>query len=340
MPLPAMPGLLTTLRAVRCLAAGLRRVACWSAIAGVLLLPLVARADKPQWAYRTFPFAQALNLEAVYEVTHSAPEQLIATIRRWGVGVQLVRSDAPVLPVNPLLAGLPPAAPELVRRADFRDTYEGMVIFCSSTRCALGRDTILIRDTALSYTLIHEFVQSLLRPLCTGEPDDSLEARFRVAFRRLVFYQRRLYDDPYKLLNPLWRRDILAAQADVAKDLFGRIRLGQSQEAIVEKVLSLYIDERNPFFDADRRAQGLQYGEVMINNAIDMFNELNDSVVFVEDAVRNLRQSLRDGNIEPGEGVALTDDDEASVARSARDVEAHLAVVRAELQVLKQSYSR
>ena len=305
-----------------------------------MLLPLVARADKPQWAYRTFPFAQALNLEAVYEVTHSAPEQLIATIRRWGVGVQLVRSEAPVLPVNPLLAGLPPAAPELVRRADFRDTYEGMVIFCSSTLGALGRDTILIRDTALSYTLIHEFVQLLLRPLCTREPDDLLEARFRAAFWRLVIYQRRLYDDPYKLLDPLWRRDILAAQADVAKDLFGRIRLGQSQEAIVEKVLSLYIDERNPFFDAARRAQGLQYGEVMINNAIDMFNELNDSVVFVEDAVRNLRQSLRDGNIEPGEGVALTDDDEASVARSARDVEAHLAVVRAELQVLKQFYSR
>lgn len=334
-----MPDLQTTLRAVRCLAAGLRRVACWSAIASVLLLPLVARADKPQWAYRTFPFAQALNMETVYEVTHSAPEQLIATIHHCGVGVQLVRSEAPVLPVNPLLAGLPPAAPELVRGADFRDTYEGMVIFCSSTLCALGQDTILIRDTALSYTLIHEFLQSLMRPLCTGEPDAVLEARFRAAFWRLVIYQRRLYDDPYKLLDPLWRRDILAAQVDVAKDLFGRIRLGQSQEAIVEKVLSLYIDERNPFFDADRRAQGLQYGEVMINNAIDMFNEVNDSVVFVEEAVRNLRQSLRDGNIEPGERVALTDDDEASVARSARDVEAHLAVVRAELQVLKEYYS-
>jgi hypothetical protein len=322
------------------LAVGLRRGACWSAIAGVLLLPLAARSDKPQWAYRTFPFAQTLNLEAVYEVTHSAPEQLIATIRRWGVDVQLVRSEAPALPVNPLLAGLPSAAPELVCRADFRDTYEGMVIFFSSTRYAMDSDKILIRDTAPSYRLIHEFVHSLLRPLRTGEPDDLLEARFRAAFRRLVIYQRRLYDDPYKLLDPLWRRDILAAQADVAKDLFGRIRLGQSQDAIVEKVLSLYIDERNPFFDAARRALGLQYGEVMINNAIDIFNELNDSVVFVENAVRSLRQLLRDGTLELGKSVVLTDDDEASVARSARGVEAHLAVVRAELQVLKQFYSR
>lgn len=340
MPLHTMPGLRTTLRAAHCLTAILWRSACWSSIVGILLLPLVAYADKPQWTYRTLPFAQTLNLEAVYEVTHSTPEQLIATIRRWGVDVRLVRSDAPVLPVNPLLAGPLPASPELVRLADFGDTYEGMVIFHRSARYALDRDTILIRDTALSYTLIHEFVHTLLRPVWTVEPDDSVEASFRIAFRRLIFYQRRLYDDPYKLLNPLWRRDILAAQADVAKDLFDRIRLGQSQEAIIEKVLSLYIDERNPFFDADRRAQGLQYGEVMINNVIDMFNEVNDSVVFVEETVRNLRQSMRDGDIELGERVALTDDDEMSVTRSARDVEAYLAVVRAELEVLKEYYSR
>ena len=67
------------------------------------------------------------------------PEQLIATIHRWGV--QLVRSEAPVLPVNPLLAGLPPrgAGP-----AGGFPRRKGMVIFCSSTLCELGRDTILI----------------------------------------------------------------------------------------------------------------------------------------------------------------------------------------------------
>jgi len=309
-------------------------------MACVLLLPVVTRADKPQWAYQIFPFAQTLNLEAVYEIIHSSPEQLIATIRSRGIGVQLVRSEASVLPVNPLLADLPMATPEVVRRGDFRDTYEGMIIFCSLMFCPQGRDTILIRETASSYSLIHEFVQSMLRPLRTGESDEVLEARFRAAFWRLVIYQRRLYEDPYKLLNPLWRRDILAAQTDVAKDLFDRIRIGQSQEAIVEKVLSLYIDERSPFFDAARRAQGLQYGEAMINNAIDMFNELHFSMVFVEDVVRSLRQSVRDGDIELGEGFALTDDDEDSVALSAQAVEVYLSVVRAELQLLKQFYSR
>lgn len=301
---------------------------------------MVSRADLAQWAYQPFPFAQTLNMNAVYEVTHSTPERLLETIHRWGGDVRLVRSEAPVLPLNPLLAGLPLAAPELLRQAGFLESYEGQILHGSSDFCAAGHSLILIRDTAQSYTLIHESVQSLLRPVCATEPADLLETRFGAAFRRLVIYQRRLYDDPSRLLNPLWRRDILAAQADVAKDLFDRIRIGQSQEAIVEKVLSLYIDGHSPFFDAARQAQGLQYGEFMIKNATDICDALNGSAVFVEESVRNLRQSMRDGHVLPGHGVALTDEDEATVVGSVREVQTRLAVVRAELQVLRRFYSR
>ena len=78
----------------------------------------------------------------------------------------------------------------------------------------------------------------------------------------------------------------------------------------------------------------------MINNAIDIYNAVNESVVFVEASVRSLRQMLRTGTIQPGEGLALTDDDEAFVVGSAREVQAHMAVVRVELQVLKRFYGR
>jgi hypothetical protein len=305
-----------------------------------LLLPAGVRSDPPQWSFHTFPFAQALNLEAVYEVTHSAPERLVATIRRRGVDIQRVRSEAPALPLNALLADLPEASPALVQRTGFLLSFEGMVVHDAPPDCTPGRSLILIRDTALSYTLIHEFVQSQLRPTCPGEADQIVEARFAAAFRRLLVYQRRLYADPAKLLNPLWRRDILSAQADVARDLFQRIRLGQSQEAIVEKLLSLYIDERSPYFDETRRAAGFRYGEVMINNAVDVYNTLDASVKFVELAVRNLRESVRTGDITPGNGLALTDEDEATAIRAAHEVTAQLAPVRAELQVLMQFYRR
>jgi hypothetical protein len=317
----------------------LRASAVCSALLG-LLLPATAWADSPQWSYHTFPFAQVLNVEAVYEVAHSAPDRLIDTIRNWGVDIRRVRSEATALPLNPLLAGLPQATPELILKADFLQSYEGMVFYGGPEYCAPGRGLILIRDTALNYTLIHEFVQSQLRPMCAGEADQIVEIRFAAAFRRLLVYQRRLNDDPNKLLDLQWRRDILTAQADVARDLFNRIRLGQSQEAIVEKLLSLYIDERSPYFDAARRTAGFRYGEVMINNAIDIYNTLDGSVAFVEATVRHLRQSVRNGDIASGNGVRLTDEDEAAVVRSARETAIHLDVVRAELNVLKQFYSR
>ena len=320
------------------LLAALRAAAFWSVLASALLLPQGARADRPQWILQTFPFDQALDMEAVYQVSHSPPHRLIETIRRWGVDLLLVRSQAPARPLNPLLADLPPATPELLRSAGFQDSYEGLVVHAGRTDCARDQTTIFIRDTASSYTLIHEFVQSRLRPLCPGVSDEVLEARFGAAFRRLKVYQRRLYDDPFRLLNPQWRRDILSAQSDVAADLYDRIRLGQSQEAIVEKVLGLYIDERNPYFDAARREQGRVYGELMINNAIDLFNAVHQSVVFVEETVVQLGRSLRNGDITAGEGIALTDEDQLSVVRSATDVKARLERVRTELDRLRRFY--
>lgn len=309
-------------------------------LALTLLLSLPARAEPARSSFQDFPFAQVLDIEAVRQVTASAPGQVVAAIRRRGLEVLRVPA-APGQPVNPELAALAPAPPALLQQAGFRDSYEGLVVHGGAACCDLPCDTLLIRASASTYTLIHEFVQSLLRPMCALEPDDSVEARFGAAFRRLALYQRRLFDDPYKLLDPLWRRDILVAQADVARDLYGRIRLGQSQEAIVEKLLSIHIDERSPFFDAARRAQGLSYGELMIDNAIDIFNELQASVAFVAETVQHLRQALRDGSLEPDDPRAALDDaDVAATLAAVRDIEARMDPVRTELQALKQFFTR
>ena len=282
------------------------------------------------------PFEQQLDLEAVRSVAHSPPAELLATIARHGVEVLRVRSDAPVRPVNPLLAPLPEAGAELLRQAEFRDGYEGRVVLRASACCPRPRDLILIRDTALSYTLIHEFAQSRLQPLQRGEPDDVVETRFATAFRRLTLYQKRLYDDPYRLLEPLWRRDILAAQADVARDLFARLRLGQSQEAVVERVLAQLIDERSPYFDAARREEGLLYAQLMIDNAIDIFNTVHESAVFVAEAVSHLRTAIVEGAIPANAPGSLTDADVTTVQRAADQVHATLGPVRKEILALKE----
>ena len=66
---------------------------------------------------------------------------------------------------------------------------------------------------------------------------------------------------------------MLSAQADVVDKLFARLQMGQSQEAIIEKVLESYIDSKNLFYDKARQEQGLKYGGFMIDNAIDIFFE-------------------------------------------------------------------
>lgn len=296
---------------------------------------LGARAD----AGVVVPFGQQLDMALVRRVVQAPPDRLVPTLLELGLQLRRVARNDPARVPNPHLQGLPMADGELLRAAEFQDSYEGRLVCSRPDGCPLGRDTILIRETASDYTLLHEFVQSLLSPVSRSEPDDAVEARFAAAFRRLTVYQRRLFDDPYRLLDPRWRRDIAAAQLDAARDLYARIRLGQSQEAIVERLLALLIREGSPYHDAARREQGRLYGERMVNNAIDLFNLVQASNAFVREAVANLLAAARGGELEPGPGEAIDEGDVAAAARHAETVEALLQPVRAELEVLKRFYA-
>lgn len=316
--------------------------AAWHALALAALLacsPARAQDDLSAPAWIDLPFAQKLDMRVVRTVVHSAPEQLLSAMARFDVELRVVRSVAPVRPPNPLLAGLPAAPAELLRQAEFRDSYEGRVILRDDACCGLDRDTILIRDTASTYSLLHEFVQSLLEPIDGSPVVDDTELRFGVDFRRLLLYQRRLVDDPRRLLDPRWRRDILVAQAAVAERLFRRIQMGQSQEAIVEKLLCCHIDERSPYYDEARRMQGLGYGEAMIDNAIDLFNTVHGSVAFVRETVASLRDELKSGRLQPEPGQGLSDSDARAVDEAGRRIERTLHRVRDEIARLKRFYA-
>lgn len=312
---------------------GRRAVLAWA-----LGLCTGARAGAPVPRWREFPFGQKLDMAVVDDVVGSPPAQLLAAIQRHGVDVRVVRRRPADKPANPLLATAPEAPADLVRRAEFLDSYEGRVILRGDPYCEVPRDTILIRDTASTYTLLHEFVQSRLRPIEECADDKDIELRFAVEYRRMNLYQRHLYDDPYRLLDPLWRRDILDAQAAVARRLYRRIQIGQSQEAIVEQVLKGAIDVRSPYHDAARRAQGLNYGAMMIDNAIDLFNGTDGAVVFVQDTVRHLREELRAGRIELAAGQRLSEADAEAAEAAGQDIAATLARVRTEILVLKRFY--
>lgn len=322
-------------RRLRAAWASLRIALCGIA----LFLPAARAADtgpSPGVASgEPMPFGQVVNLAAVREASSAPPATLVATIRRWGLEVLRVRSQPPTAAPNPLLAALPEADPELLGRAEFQTNYEGRLV-CSDERAPQRLDLILIRDSAPAYTLLHEFVHAVVKPVCPSPATDPvIEARFRAAFHRLTIYQRRIYGDPWRLLDARWRRDLLAAQADVAADLYDRIRFGQSQEAIAEKLLARHIGEDSPYFDAARREQGRRYAEAMIDNAIDLFNAVEASRTFLAETVRGLQAAIRSGELRPGDGESLSDGDVAAALTACDELAARLAPTRAALEDLK-----
>ena len=304
---------------------------------GALCLSQTVLADNPRWMEKEMPFDQLLNMETVYNITHTAPDKLVAAINAVGVAVLRVPSENPTKSLNSNFAGIPVASPELIKKAGFQETYEGRMIDSGNPCCQLKQDTILIRDTALNYTLVHEFLHSQLKAK-SGQHNDALEDQFAMAFRRLTFYQKRIYDNSFQMQSPLWRRDMLAAQNEVADMLTARIQIGQSQEAIIEKVLARYIDQNNPLYDAERQKQGLKYGEVMINNAIDMFNALHESVTFNKDTVKNLRDAIVSGDLKVSGSDRLTDADAADYAKQSETILKKMDPAKEKILAIKQFF--
>jgi hypothetical protein len=302
-----------------------------------LIFSSLAFADHPKWAEHQFPFQQKMNMDIIYDVTHTAPEKLVAKIQSYGVRVLRVKTSKPQEPINSLLKNIPEASKELLKKAEFQETYEGRLIHAHNSCCDVSQDTILIRDTALNYTLIHEFMHAQLLSAKGDHSHDEPEKKFAADFRKLNFYQRRLFDDPYSLLNPLWRRDILAVQKDVASGLFDLIHAGQSQEAIIEKVLSKYIDEKSPYYVAERRKNGLSYGEQRINNSIDIFNNIHTSQNFTSETVANLLLEIKSGNI-PKDKATLTEDEAKIFAEESAKLAQELEGIKAHILEMKDFF--
>jgi hypothetical protein len=275
-----------------------------------------------------------MNMDIIFDVTHVEPINLVAKIQSYGVRILRVKTANPQLPLNSLLISLPEASEDLLKKAEFQETYEGRLIHAHNSCCDVAQDTILIRDTALSYTLIHEFMHAQLRSATNDQSHDEPEKKFAADFRKLNFYQRRLFDDPYSLLNPLWRRDILAVQQDVASGLFALMQTGQSQEAIIEKVLSKYIDEKSPYYVAERRKNGLSYGEQRINNSIDVFNNIHSSQSFTSETVANLLLEIKSGNI-PQDKATLTEAEAKIFAEESANLAAELEAIKVQILEMK-----
>src|SRR3989338_2757560 len=254
-------------------------------------IPVFAFADSVSQANHQFPFEQQINLNTVYDTTHSKPHELLEIIKSHGIEIQVVKSDKKnSTHINPLFKSYPFAKLDLLKKAEFDVDTVGMFLSKDNGCCENQNDLILIRDTALTYDLIHEFLHSQL--FVNGRNKDRVGDQFYMAHRTLNFRQQKIAGDMANLADSRWRKDILDSCQTYIDLLYRKLQESQTEEAIIEKLLAKYIDDKNIYTNVERRKMGLKYAENSINNAVDMFNMINQYLRVNKGTVISLREAI------------------------------------------------
>jgi predicted nucleic-acid-binding protein len=307
---------------------------------GLLVSMSSAWADRPQYAYRQLPFNQSLNMDVVYDVTTTNPLDLVNKIKSYGVDILVVRSAAPKIPVNTVLASLKTADAAFLQKTDFGEKDVGQMISRFNSCCNLSSDTILIRDTADTYQLIHEFLHSAIRLNdFDGVAVRDVPQRFKTASRSQGFYQKKVFFDGQKLLESGWRRDILSKSSEVVDLLLQEVKIIYSQEAIIAKVLEKYIDKKSPYYNAAIHKEALIYGETSINQAITKYNEMDSTLNWNKNTVLALNEEVAKGLRVGIDGEEFNESIAQDYAKEMTTLLQKLEPTKAEILKLKSFYT-
>jgi hypothetical protein len=123
-----------------------------------------AASPAPDGSCLRTPFAQQIDVDTVTALAHTPPQSLLERITKLDIDVLRVPSAGPGEHANPLLVALPVADAQLLRQAQFLESYQGRSIPAGAQLCGRKPPTGQIRVTASSYTLLHEVVHLLLIP--------------------------------------------------------------------------------------------------------------------------------------------------------------------------------
>lgn len=286
--------------------------------------------------YFELPFEQSIQVEKVYEVTQVPQSDVAEYIKSQGVDIIVFLNPEKPEALNPAFKSLRIATEEEMKKAMLPQGAAGRLL---PVRNGFNQDTIIIRADSDTYTLIHEYLHSLLF-FIGDEPQAQLDETFASIERKQLFYQRKLFENPVALLNPLWRRDILDAQNGIVELVHQRIRIGQAQEAIIEKILARYIDAKNPHYSADRQKNGLMYAESMINNSITVFNNLYFAIDWNRTTVAELYRSLaaKELIIQDPKRETLTEEEAAQFKKASDEHMARIQKTMDQILLLKKMY--
>jgi hypothetical protein len=285
-------------------------------------------------------FNQTLDLNLVEKVVNLPATKLQNFIASFGVEIKKVKVTGEAKRVfNPIIASAPEASEQELEAIVWSTEYEGRFVEAKNLCCDLAKDTIFLREDALTYTLIHQFLYSQIDYLGQAVPND-VEKKYNLASRTHDFRFHKLFENPLNMLNPLWRRDIMSAQLDLVMTLNDRIRVTQAQEVIIELTLFQLIKPGNPYYNEVRQEEGVKYVEAMINNAITVFNSIHYSLDWTRNTLTELYEAIKKEDIIVREEEKISDEDfEAFLTHVNRSMMT-LEPIKNEILNMKQVYTQ
>jgi hypothetical protein len=215
-----------------------------------------------------------------------------------GVEIYVFRGSEKSKKMNPLFRNLKEISTEKGTRLDLGKEGDsgthGLFVAPGSLFSDLEKPTIFIHEEAETYSLIHEYLHYLFWK-------ESKEQRADVEF--LMYREKRsltknfenIYADREKLLNQLWRRDIVNSLLSYGESL----KLGISQvlveEYLIEKTLGEILKkDRSPHWDQERETLGAKYGLMNLKKAESEISRLKAQRSFIESELAQL-EAPQDG---------------------------------------------
>lgn len=243
----------------------------------------------------TLPFNKRYDEQLLIQATKLPMDQLLRHINdSTDIRLVSVRNDLDKelprtsLETSPFVKSAEIPLPQVIKKV-VGDTHgdAGIMIEHDNPDIKVTRNTIYVNEFADGYTIIHEYMHSLLNPSPDSlKPSSNLEI-YR-AINKAEFLYGKIFGNRVLLNSEHWRQDMIAALEEHCDIIIKSLAATTVEEVLIEKTLSKVILPSSPHYNRLRTKNGLVYAQDALTSIYGTFNNSVDRLVFLENELKSL----------------------------------------------------
>jgi len=221
--------------------------------------------------------------ELLKEITKTTDIVIIPT--RTPLDKELPRTaleDSPVVKVAK--ASLPKKVRETL--GDIRGN-NALMIEKGDPDVKVSRNTIYTNEFIDGYTLIHEYMHSIMN-MNNKVPTSASNLDTYRAFNKAAFLYSKIFANRALLNDSHWRNDMISALEDHCEALIRETAATNVEEVLIETVLRREIKTTSPHYNEYRVANGKSYSDYSLATIFNNFNTSIDKVDFITNEIKHL----------------------------------------------------